>query len=197
MPDFPFALVDPRVNREEAPSIGWMLTGGQKFSTVLSYLGGGITPDAGNLSAFRAALGNASNAGVWRMTETRHTYISEALAEVFDEVYNDGTVAVCKLQNNNGQVATFEFPNPDLALFEADRVTLVRPVAAGTPGQVLVNAIAVAAQDLINNSFDPVNSYVWVSGALAFRKVKRTKPRTMPSISEPGVGENPPPAPAP
>lgn len=196
MPDFPFLITDPRVNREEAPSIGWVLTGGQKFSTVLSYLGGGITPDPGNLSAFRAALGNASNAGVWRMTETRHTYISEALAEVFDEVYNDGTVAVCKLQNNNGEIATFEFPNPDLSIFEADRVTVVRPNAAGTAGQILVNAIAVAAQDLINNSFDPVNSFVWISGSLAFRKVKRARPRTMPAISEPAGGDNPPAAPA-
>lgn len=195
MPDFPFALVDPRVNRQEAPSIGWVLTGGQKFSTVIPYVGGGITPDPGNLSALREALGDASNAGVWRMTETRHTYISEALAEVFDEAYNDGTVAVCKLQNNNGEVATFEFPNPDASLFEADRVTMLRPVAAGTPGQVLVNAIAVAAQNIINNSFDPANSFVWISGALAFRKVKRTKPRTLPALSEPGAGENPPAAP--
>lgn len=197
MPDFPFLLTDPRVNRREAPSIGWRLVNGQPFSTTMAYLGGGITPDPGNLSAVRQAFGNMSNAAVVRQTEKRDTFIATKEAIVFDEAYSDGIVAVIVLENNNGDEVSAEIPNPDFSLFETDGVTLKQPDAAGDAGQILVNAAATAFATLVNNSFDPANSFAFSRGYATSRKVSMPKPATArPTIAEPGVGENPPADPA-
>ena len=190
MPDWDPALINPLVNRYEAVSIGWILTSGATFSTRLTALGAGISPDPGNVSAFREAVGNMSNAAVVRMTEERNTFISASNAEVYDEAYNDGMVVVVSLENNNGEQISFEIPNPDASLFEADGVTL-------DPTNPLVSDMIGDAETLINNSFDPANSFAYVRGILRPRRVNIPRgAKQRPTVVEPGVGDNPPDAPA-
>lgn len=190
MPDWNPALINPDVNRYEAVSLGWVLTSGATFSTRLTALGADVVPDPGNVSAFRQAAGNVSNAGVVRMTEERNTFIAEINAEVYDEAYNDGMVLVVSLQNNNGQQISFDIPNPDASIFGTDGVTM-------DPANPLVIALSTAVENLINNTFTVPNSFQVVRGVLRPRKVnipRGSKPR--PTVVEPGAGDNPPDAPA-
>lgn len=199
MPDWQYLLTDPAVNRKERPSIGWRLVNGRPFSTTMSYLGGGVSPDPGNLSSVREAFGNMSNAAVVRMSEGRDTFIATKNGIAFDEAYSDGVVGVIVLQNNNGDEVSAEIPNPDLSVFESDGVTMKTPDAAGDAGQILVNAAVTAFATLVNNSFDPANSYAFSRGYAATRKVSMGKAAAeRPTIAEPDdlAGDNPPEAPA-
>lgn len=190
MPDWDPALINPDVNRSEAVSIGWLLVGGGRFSTSLSFLGAGLTPDPGNVSAFREAVGNGSNAAVVRQTERRETFVAEVSATVFDEAYSDGFVLVVTLENNNGVEISFEVPNPDLSMFETDGVTL-------DPTQPQALGIINSATTLINNSFDPANSFAYVRGIARPRKVDVPRGRRVrPTIAEPGAGDLPADTPA-
>jgi hypothetical protein len=199
MPDWDASLINPDVNRFEAVSIGWVLLNGGTFSTRLSALGAGISPDPGNVSAFRAAAGGVSNAGVIRQTEERSTFIATKNAEVYDEAYSDGMVLVITLENDNGQELSFEIPNPDRSIFESDGVTMIQgdaAAAANTPAKT-VATLKSATATLINNSFDPANSYEIVRGILRPRKVNvPTGARQLPTIVEPGANDNPGPEPA-
>jgi hypothetical protein len=199
MPDWQYALIDPEVNRKERPSIGWRLISGAPFSSTMSYLGGGVSPDPGNLSSVREAFGDLSNAAVVRMSEARDTYIATKNSIAFDEAYSDGIVLVLVLENNNGDEVSVEIPNPDLSLFESDGVTIVQPDAGGTAAQILVQAATSAFETLVNNSFDPANSYAFSRGYAATRKVSMGRPaQAKPVILEPDdvAGDNPPEAPA-
>lgn len=190
MPDWNPALINPLVNRYEAVSIGWLLVSGASFSTRLTALGAGVSPDPGNVSAFREAIGDMSNAAVVRMTEEKNTFIASTGATVYDEAYSDGTVCVVTLENNNGEQISFDIPNPDESLFGTDGVTL-------DPTNAQVIAMVGAAETLINNSFDPANSFAYRRGVLRTRKVSIPKgSKVQPTIVEPGVGDNPPDAPA-
>jgi hypothetical protein len=190
MPDWDPALIDPAVNRKDAVAVGWVLVGGGTFSTNLPYIGAGLSPDPGNVSAFRAAAGNASNAAVTRMTEKRDTFVATKNAIVYDEVYSDGMVLVVVLENNNGIEVSFEIPNPDVSMFQADRVTL-------DPVQAQAAALISAAETLINNSYDPANSFAFVRGLARPRKVNiPSGQKERPAIAEPGAGDLPADAPA-
>lgn len=185
MPDWNPALINPSINRKDSASIGWILTSGARFSTNLSFLGAGITPDPGNVSALRQALGNGSNAAVVRMTETTETFTADKNAGVYDESYGDGIICLWTFENNNGEEVSFEQPNPDLSMFADDGVTIVETQAEAA-------AIISAAQTLINNSFDPANSYVFTRGIVRERKIgvpKGNKKR--PAVAEPGAGDLP------
>lgn len=189
MPDWDPLLIDPAINRKDATSIGWIFPTGRLYSTSLGFIGAGVTPDPGNVSAFRAAVGNMSNAGVIRMTEHRDTFLAKKNAVAYDELHGEGMVVQCYFQNNNGEIADFYVPMPDASLFNDDGVTL-------DPANALVIAMAAAAETLINNSYDPANSYEFTHGVLRDHRSKLpTGGRIKPTITEPGVGDNPPDAP--
>ena len=186
MPDWNAALINPDINRYEAVSIGWMLVSGARFSTRISALGAGVSPDPGNVAAFREAAGDVSNAAVVRMTEERTTFTADINATVFDEAYSDGAVLVVYMQNNDGEVLTFEIPNPDVSVFESDGVTLDLTNTQAA-------ALATAAATLVNNSFDPANSFAVTRGLLRSRSMKYGRgARVRPAVAEPGAGDLPP-----
>lgn len=198
MPDFQFPLTDPRVNRSDSFSVGWVLVGGGRYSTNISGLGGDrVIEFPGEQSAARAAIGDMSNAGLIRMSFEENTFIAIANALTLDESYSDGIVAVVVFQNNNGEEISFEIPNPDLSVFSSvDRVTMLAPVDGGTAGEQLVFNMADSVATLINNTYTPANSFAFVRGFRASRKIKTTRAKTMPTIAEPTGGVNPPDAPA-
>lgn len=190
MPDWNPSLINPAINRYEAASVGWLLVSGAKFSTRLTNLGAGITPDPGDVAAWREAMGNVSNAAVVRQTEERTTFIADTGATVFDEAYSDGAILFMEFQNDNGLTVSQEIPNPDVSIFLSDGVTL------DTTNALVIDLIA-ETEELLNNSFDPANSYAYVRGVFRQRRIKAPKGGAFrPTIAEPGVSDNPPDAPA-
>lgn len=160
-PDWPYELVDPQVNRKDSATITWALNDGRTKTTNIGGMGGTIQFAPGALSAVREALGNISTACPIQMRETRDTFIAPKNAVVWDELYDAGYQLRVVLQNNNGEEQAFYVPAPRHDIFGSDDITLLEGdtgAAAGTP-EKLVGDMKANVAAIINNTYDPVNSY--------------------------------------
>jgi len=142
-------------------------------------------------TALRTAMGNASNA---RVTATRQTVQAEQLnigaAQNFtyDEAYpNVKTALVLIFQNTLGVKESVVVPAPDASLFLADGETPVEPDAAGTAGEILMDAIIVAALAVLNAG-PPASLYSYSRGYLegVGKRVRTPLPIQEPGAQPPG-----------
>ncbi|MEO0564380.1 MAG: hypothetical protein AAF125_19910, partial [Chloroflexota bacterium] len=85
----------------------------------------------------------------------------------------------------------FEVPAPKAVLFESDGVTLkALPANAADDDadEAVIRELIGAAENVVNTSFLPVNSYAFVRGVRRSRKVRLPAPRTArPQVQEPAT----------
>lgn len=130
------------------------------------------------------ALGNASNAQVIEYNFGEfHQMPNLSNITVYDEAYPTvGDVAVFQYADDNGVKAQIELCAPDASIFEADGFTVKL-------SSTLVTAINNAVVTALGGTF------AYVRGFYAQRKVPRDVVRTTSAPTEPGLTDNPPPAP--
>lgn len=194
MPGLPnFDPLDPTANliRSSGLSVKLVDPFGRTTTTRVSGLGSADLA-VGENSRFTNAVGEASNMGAygWQEDRDNERLIIDAIA--FDETFADATnVLYMVFQNNEGRVITFEVPAPKAVLFESDGVTL-RPLpdnaADDDAEETIIRELIGAAQNIINTSFAPVNSYAFVRGTRRPRKVRLPAARAArPQSQEPAT----------
>jgi hypothetical protein len=178
MPDWISGVADANVRNKRSVSVKLQYAGGYAFNVQL---GNGLLGDAnytlGELSAFRAALGNASNFGVRYQSETLVNEVAVPFVEAYDDAYGPNVTANLRFQNNDQEVFTLTIPGPLKRLFVGDGTALVTPdinADAGT-GELILAEIIRDAQNLVNNSYAPANSFAFIGGERAMRSMTPSK----------------------
>jgi len=157
---------------------------GRSRATLLN---GGDESTTVQATALRTAMGNGSNA---RITSTRETVLQEqinisaAQNFTYDEAYpsvSDALVIV--FQDAAGEKESLILPAPDASLFAADGETPVDPDAAGSAGEILMDAIHVAALAYLNAD-TPAGTYAF---SRAYLEGAGVRARPVVPIQEPGA----------
>lgn len=158
-----------------------------------SLVNGGDESTTVQATALRTAMGNASNA---RITSTRETVLQEQInlsaAQNFthDEAYPSVSDALIIIfQDAGGLKETVVIPAPDALLFQPDGETPVAPDAAGSAGQVLMQAIHTAALAYLNAD-TPAGTFAFSRAYLegAGVRARSTMPIQEPGAQAPGAG---------
>lgn len=185
MPDFPDIADLGRIT-DNVYTINFLAAGGDAASVQVDGL-----PVAGVtlMGAVRTALGNMSNAAVVATSSTIKTEVNPASAfvRVLDESFSDAsTKAVMVFQNDALEIKSIAIPAPDASLFAADGVTL-------DSGNALVQAAITAITAALNAG--GADTYAYSKGYRSTRSRRLPRPRTVKTVVEPAIGENPPPEP--
>jgi len=174
MPGIPgWDPLDPTANlhREAKVSVGLVAHNGIKYSVNVPGLGGAVDLVVGEKMALADAIGAVSNMGVYRVTEGKVNDIRIADAVANDEAHSDpSNVLSMTFENDNLEKIVIDIPAPDATLFAGDGVTLLDRTDA-TVG-TLIGDLIDAAEQVINSTYAPANSFEYVRGVLRTRKVK-------------------------
>jgi len=182
MPDWISGALDVNVRNSRAVSYKLQYAGGYSFSVQF---GNGLLGDfdysAGEISALRVALASASNFGVRSQTESLENGVSPANVQAYDDAYGPNVTMNLRFENNDQDVFSVAIPGPKKRLFSGDSINLVVPniaATAGTGERILAELIR-DIENLVNNSYAPANTFVFVGGNRARRAMK---PSTSPDI---------------
>lgn len=190
MPDWFYALTDPEVNRTRAVSIGLVGASGERLSVAVTGLGA-ADYSLSEVTNFRKAVGDITNAAIIRMTESKDDFIAIKNATAYDELFDTGKVLMVTLQNNNGETQTIEVPAPDQKYFD-DGVTFILGSETGATHEQNAFNFRQMCEELINNSYFPANSFSIIRATLRSRRVKlSTGTPPLPVVSEPIPGSPP------
>jgi hypothetical protein len=140
------------------------------------------------------SIGNMSNAAMVASYTTVGAEVnpSHPAVEVFDETYSSvGTILRLTFQNSEGNIVGVDVPAPDASVLAVDRMT-VNPANA----QAAAAIGAVVAVLNYDDGVTPGDDYVFRNGYLTSHSVRSGRPAELPTISEPGAGDEPPDAPA-
>lgn len=188
MPDYIAGAANVNVRNRRSVSVKMQYAGGYSF---VVQLGNGLLGDAnytlGELSAFRSALGAASNFGVRYQSETLVNEVAVQFVSALDDAYGPNVTANLRFQNNDQDVFTLTIPGPLKRLFVGDGTSLVTPdiaADAGTGARILAEIIR-DTENLVNNSFAPANSFVFIGGERARRSMKPSPKPDAIALSEP------------
>lgn len=168
-------------------------------SVSVSFMGGGgglssISFDtnvqaAGNqLPNIFTALGNLSNAAIYKQGSSTSVEVAKTLVTPFDESYsNVETKAIMTYQNATLDILKIAIPAPDASIFGGDGKTVDR-----TNFQVInFNNLFLA---YINDT-TPVGTWAFLQGSYTTTTRSRKAQKYVPPIAEPTAGQLPPPAP--
>lgn len=192
MPGMPgYDPTDPTANliRSSNLSVKMVDAYGRTSRTLISGLGAQDLA-IGENTRFTEAVGAVSNMGAYGFAETRDNDRLIVDAEVYDEAWSDASnVLYMVFQNNEGRTITYEVPAPQARFFESDGVTLI-PLPANSADdnadEAIVRELILASQNVINTSFAPVNSYVFVRGSRRTRKQPLPAAKNArPTVTEP------------
>jgi len=166
----------------------FLASGGDKAAVQIE-----ITPDvtAAEIVTLRTALGNASNAALYKQSATASLEIPLTRTNPFDESYSDaGMKAVFVFQNDELETRSIALPAPDETLFGPDGVAVLAT-------QPIASAVIAAATVILNGgaAADPQGTFVFVRGYRSDRARSLPRPRTVRQSVEPTGGQLPPPAP--
>lgn len=193
MPDLTGAI-----NNIRKISFGFVDSRGKTRSVSLE-IGNNIFA-GGELASMSAAMGDASNAGIYRETERfeRSTSISDATA-VDESESSVHTVLVFQLQNNSAEKISFPMPAPDVSILDANRESLIvgdAGAVAGTPDKIAAD-LRAAVLAAVNNSYTPANSYSIVRTYVTnYQGRGSSASKEIPNVVEGGAAGAPPDAPA-
>lgn len=186
MPDFPDPADVPQTT-EFSTSIQFVDHRGKKRSAGVVH--GAATP--AEVNAFRASLGNASNAAVIAVDSsavTKVLNISNPNFVVFDEAYSSSDhVAVFVFQDDTGDMKTIELPAPDLSIFYPTDGETVDPLNA-LAANIILNGAKLLNSD---GAGAYPGTYAYVRGFLSTRSNSRRRQRQVPKITEPDTGDQP------
>lgn len=175
---------DTRSNR--LISIGIVGSAGEKERFRLNELG--IEPySSGELNALRSAIADATTMGMFQVVETLTTEISIQNAQVYDELHDSTRALQCVLENSSANLISAYVAGTKSTLFASDGVTLLAGdsgASIGTP-QRIVYELKTAVENVVNNSFSPAESYVFIRGILRPNKVPLRDSPVLPQVVEP------------
>lgn len=175
------------INQSKVASIQLIDASGDKSTAALNDID--IAATQTQIDAYFDALSEMSNAGVISNTSalTREVSIPSVIA--FDEALSSVTnTANFTFQDEALNVRSLVVPAPDLSIFQGDGVNVD-----------LTNTLVVAFVDAakaVLNAGTPAGTYEIVRGTRGDRRRQRGNRRSRPQITEPGVGDLPPDAPA-
>ena len=174
MPGFPsFDPLDPTANmhRETGFSVGFVGLDGTKYSMRIGGLGAGFDIIIGDKMKLANAAGELSNMGVYALREDKVSERKIVDATASDDAYaNPSNVLAMLFENDNLEKITIDIPAPDAALFESDGVTL-KPATDAAVG-TLIDEFITQAENAINSTWVPNNSFAFVRGVRRSRKTK-------------------------
>lgn len=187
MPGFPgYDPLDPTAGkiRTTGVSIKTVAADGSTYSTRLSNLGAQDLA-FGEKSRLAAAIGDVTNMGVYEIVEDKTTTINVTDAEAYDESYsNPNDILSLHFANNDAVKYVIDIPAPDARFFETDGITL-KPRTDAADGSEIGELID-AAENVINTSYLPLNSFSFVRGVRRHRKIRLgSGQRPKPTVSEP------------
>lgn len=190
MPGLPgYDPLDPTANmiRSSGVTVNFVDAFGRTTTARVSGLGSQDLA-VGENTRLAQAMGEASNMGAYGFEEDKQNKRLIVDATANDETYADASnVLYMVFQNNEGRTITTEVPAPQARLFESDGVTL-KPRTDATVGGIIGELID-ACENVINTSFLPVNSYVFVRGSRRNRKVSLPAAAgARPQVAEPATG---------
>jgi len=136
--------------------------------------------------SWAAAMGNASNAGVYRIDWVGTTSIARAKAFTYDEAYSTvQTLAVFKFQNALNEVARVELPAPDASILTPDYMKV--DVNQAEAAALITETLYILNERGLND-----NTYVLVDTQVVHRSLRGAGTRVVPeSFTEPGIADLP------
>lgn len=183
MPDF--GAVTPVVT---AQGVSWTMKGleGEKARRSISEIGTGVT-DA-EITAMAVAIGQVSNAGLWRYTGNgKTTEIPEASVTVYDDAHGMGTELILTFQRGTDlDVRQVRIVAPDAALF--DNGVVLKAQSDAEQGTRITNLITTIST-VMNKGATGADIYGFQSGYLD--KARGAEKRVLPvaaNIQEPPAG---------
>lgn len=189
MPDWIGGLADVNVRNSRSVSYKMQYAGGYNFNVQV---GNGLLGDAdytvNEVSALRASIAAASNFGVRSQTESLENGVAPQNMEAYDDAYGPGITVNLRFQNNDQELFTVAIPGPLKRLFVGDSINLVVPdiAAAVGSGERILAELIRDQENLVNNSYAPANTYTFIGGNRAARKMTpSTKPDVITLVESP------------
>lgn len=173
--------------------VTFLTVGGDTASVSLTDLGS-VTD--GQVTTLKNALAALSNAVTIATNNTNKVAVNPAAQTAFDEAHSTaGVKMVLTFQDADLNIRNIAIPAPDASFFGLDGVTVIAPddgAAEGTPARLLDTAISVITAIIQTDG----GTYTYAGGYRSDRARKTRRPRILPSVAEPGVGDTPPGLPA-